>query len=291
MHILKLLADLAAVEPASFARVSGRRGVLTSLGQKGRQAVAAAVPLALGGVLTNAYAKRSSTVLDTFTLALTLEYLESEFYTRALASSMVFPGSTKSVIQAIAKHEQDHVTYLQNALKSSGVAVPDKPKFDFTGSKNGTQTPLFPTVFSDFPTFLKVAQLLEDTGVRAYKGQVENLMSDDELLEGALRIHAVEARHAAHIRGMRRALNANVRYWVSPLDEVITTTATAAVYAGEDAEKQAIITTTDITYFPATSATVVTTTPEKAVQSIKEAFDEPMTAATATSIANLFIYA
>ncbi|MCB2376064.1 ferritin-like domain-containing protein [Hymenobacter sp. BT635] len=292
MNILKLLADLAAVDSDSFERISGRRVVLASLGQNGRRAVAAAVPLALSGVLTKAYGRRSSTVLDAFSLALTLEYLESDFYTQALASGLVFPGTTKTVIQAIAKHEQDHVTFLQRTLRESSVEVPQKPKFDFTGSKNATQPALFADVFSNFSTFLKVAQLLEDTGVRAYKGQVENLMTDNDLLEAALRIHAVEARHAAHIRGMRRALGANVRYWVSPLDEDITTAPTAPVYADENAVKQAIVTTTDIILFPLDTATgVVTTTKEKAEQSIREAFDEPMTETVARRIASLFIYA
>ncbi|TGE27030.1 ferritin-like domain-containing protein [Hymenobacter metallicola] len=288
MNILKLLADLVAVDPDSYERLSGRRGALTSLGQTGRRAVAAAVPLAFGAVLTKAYGRKSSTILDAFTLALTLEYLESDFYSRALSSSLAFPGTTKAVIEQIAKHEQDHVAFLQATLRASGVEVPAKPTFDFTGSKNGTRTPLFPTVFQDFGTFLKVAQLLEDTGVRAYKGQVDALITDNDLLDAALRIHAVEARHAAHIRGMRRALGANVRPWISTKDESITTAGvTDAVYAGEEAARQLLPDL--VNYFPKATSLVVTGTREQATISLGEAFDEPMTAPTATSIAGLFL--
>ncbi|UOQ72360.1 ferritin-like domain-containing protein [Hymenobacter cellulosilyticus] len=292
MNILQLLADLAAVDPESYQRLSGRRGALTSLGQTGRRAVAAAVPLAFGTMLTKAYGRRSNTVLDAFSLALTLEYLESEFYKQALASALVFPGSSKAVFQQIYQHEQDHVALLQETLRLSGAALPDKPKFDFTGSKNGTRAALFPTVFQDFSTFLKVAQLLEDTGVRAYKGQADSLFTDNDLLEAAIRIHAVEARHAAHIRGLRRAQGANVRPWISKGEEVITVKdVTDAVYIGEDLDRQQLpAVDTKIPFFPNDTTQIVTSTADKAKLSLAEAFDEPISSTTASTIASLFIY-
>jgi hypothetical protein len=294
MNILKLLADFAAADPDSYARISGRRGVLASFGQTGRRAVAAAIPLAFGTMLTKAYGRRLTTILDTFSLALTLEYLESEFYKQALASTMIFPGNTKAVLQLIYQHELSHVAFLQQTLRASDAPVPEKPKFDFTGSKNGTQPALYPTVFQDFATFLKVAQLLEDTGVRAYKGQVGNLITENDLLEAALRIHAVEARHAAHIRGMRRQFaNANVRDWVSSADETITTpNVTDAVYAGENLLRQQLpIVSSVISFFPTDTTPIVTTTAESAKIRLGEAFDEPISDTTAAAIASLFIYA
>jgi hypothetical protein len=53
-----------------------------------------------------------------------------------------------------------------------------------------------------------VSHALEDTGVRAYKEQAGNLMAaeDKPLLEYALQIHSVEARHASVVR---RLLNTN----------------------------------------------------------------------------------
>jgi len=48
-----------------------------------------------------------------------------------------------------------------------------------------------------------VAQTLEDTGVAAYKGQAPRLTGGGELLTTALRIHSVEARHAAELRRIR----------------------------------------------------------------------------------------
>jgi Ferritin-like domain len=61
---------------------------------------------------------------------------------------------------------------------------------------------------------LGIAQLLEDTGVRAYKGRAGELLGTD-LLTVALQIHSVEARHAAKIRSMR-----GQRAWVNPSDDL-----------------------------------------------------------------------
>ena len=59
---------------------------------------------------------------------------------------------------------------------------------------------------------LGLRRAVEDTGVRAYKGQGGRLLVNgddraDVALESALRIHSVEARHAAKIRRLRRSMN------------------------------------------------------------------------------------
>ncbi len=60
---------------------------------------------------------------------------------------------------------------------------------------------------------LLATQAFEDTGVRAYKGQIPLLLdnsgnaSADMVLESACRIETVEARHASKIRRIRRQLN------------------------------------------------------------------------------------
>jgi hypothetical protein len=80
----------------------------------------------------------------------------------------------------------------------------DATRFDFTGARGAGNGP-FAKATTDLAFLLQVAQGAEDTGVRAYKGQAAALMSQPPILEAALRIHSVEARHAARIRRMRRA--------------------------------------------------------------------------------------
>ena len=67
-----------------------------------------------------------------------------------------------------------------------------KPTFDFKGSNNTKQA-----------TFEATAQLLEDTGVMAYAGQVGNIKTK-AILAAAASIHSVEARHAAWMRHIRQ---------------------------------------------------------------------------------------
>lgn len=64
--------------------------------------------------------------------ALTLEYLEDEFYRTALSSGFI-PGQFTEVFGTISRHESEHVMTLTGALGGAAVA---KPRFDFTAGGN-----------------------------------------------------------------------------------------------------------------------------------------------------------
>lgn len=114
--------------------------------------------------------------------ALTLEYLEAEFYTQAAASGSL-SGEAAQFARVVGAHERAHVAFLKKALGSAAVA---KPTFDFKGTtENQAQ-------------FQATAVVLEDTGVAAYNGQGPNLTKGT--LAAAASIVSVEARHAAWIR-------------------------------------------------------------------------------------------
>ena len=158
----------------------------------------ASAPMLLAAASTEAFGRGGALpqrVVDTLNFALTLEYLEDTFYRAALASPGTIPPYARRVFHQISKHERAHVALLQGAL--GGLAVP-KPSIDLTGKGQ------YGKVFHDFPALLALAQTFEDLGVRAYKGQAPNLMGTP-VLETALRIHSVEARHAAEIRLLRGA--------------------------------------------------------------------------------------
>ncbi len=141
--------------------------------------VAGAVPIALatgqGGL-----SKRDVEILN---FALTLEFLEAEFYAEANEKGNL-DGIARTFSQVTGQHEAEHVTALQNVL---GAKATKKPSFDFKGTTNKEST------------FLKTARTLEDTGVAAYQGQATRIQSDD-ILASAGAILAVEARHAAWVR-------------------------------------------------------------------------------------------
>ena len=145
---------------------------------------------------------------DILNFALTLEYLEDEFYRTALAQPGLIPARYQAVFQTISAHETAHVALLIQAL--AGAAIP-KPRFDYTARGK------YPGVFRNFATFAAVSNAFEDTGVAAYKGQAPALTGGGRLLTTALQIHSVEARHAAEVRRIR-----GLRPWNGPLDRPLT---------------------------------------------------------------------
>jgi rubrerythrin len=309
MNILKLLADLAEVDPEITQRLSPRRDALSRLTKLSGKAAAAAIPLAFGTMLQRAYGGPKDTIYDALRLALTLEYLESEFYGRALGvlpstspvAGGLIPSGVRADFETIYRHEQQHVDTLRSVIQASGGDVPAKPNFDFTGSKNGSQSALFADVFTNFDTFLKVAQTLEDTGVRAYKGQVANLAYDNAIIEASLRIHSMEARHASHIRTLRRGRGANVKSWVSPNDEVITVAGkTDAAYAGEESVTQIVTlassdgSTRNLSVPFNNSGSSLPIDIDKIgtaiLVKVAEAFDEPLAGPTAAAVAAQFVF-
>ncbi len=116
--------------------------------------------------------------------ALTLEYLESTFYKEAKQRAGA-SGELKSLIDLVARDEDEHVGALTETIKKLGGKPVAEPKFDFP--------------YSGTAGFLKLAQTFEDTGVSAYNGAAPQIKSK-EVLGAAGSIVQVEARHAAAIR-------------------------------------------------------------------------------------------
>ena len=254
MNLQNILHEIEQVDGEVYDRLEHvTRRHMFSLGKK---ALAAAAPIAFASALNKAYAQSGSTVTDVLNFALTLEYLEAEFYNRGLAAGGLIPGQYRDLFDQIRKHEDAHVALLKSAL---GGAAVSKPNFDFTAK--GT----FPTVFTNFQTFSALAQAFEDTGVRAYKGQAANLISNKAVLTVALQIHSVEARHAARVRMLN-----NAKGWITGMDGF-----PGAVYAGEQAAREREVNVAGLTGLPEST--------------ISEAFDEPLTKEQVLAIAMPFI--
>ncbi len=139
---------------------------------------------ALPGMAAGATIPQSD--IDILNFALTLEYLESAFYSEAVRNGKL-KGETLRFAKVVANHETTHVKFLRGVLGAKAVT---EPKFDFKGTT------------ADQSKFEATAQVLEDTGVHAYLGQVPNIKAAPVLM-GAGRILPVEARHAAWIRDIR----------------------------------------------------------------------------------------
>ena len=225
---------LDTIDPELMERLAARKAEIDR-GSPARSGVVAmlalgSVPIALAALSKDLYAQGISTAIkNVLDFALALEIFENEFYKAVLgtsastaqnaafasvrASAALVAGAASTLGQ-IQKHEAAHVATLQS-LGATNVFGLDATTFDFTGNRSPNGGGPFASATSSLPFLLEVAQGAEDTGVRAYKGQAGNLISNSAVLEGALRIHSVEARHAARIRRMRRAAAgapATVRY-------------------------------------------------------------------------------
>ena len=147
-----------------------------------------------GGVLFNGLVSPAEAAISTHkrskkndikiaNYALTLEYLEAEFYKQAVASGAITQPEVRTFATTVAAHEATHV----KTLKGSWARRRSRSRSSTSATPSRTRTS------SDD------AQVLEDTGVAAYAGQGPNLLQRP-LVMAALSIHSVEARHAAWIR-------------------------------------------------------------------------------------------
>lgn len=268
MNFKHILSEIEKVDPEVYDRLDTRRASLRSFSGIGKKIALTALPLALGGMFKKAYGQTSGgtvlkDVVAILNFALTLEFLESEFYKAAVGTSGLISATEMASFTTIRDHEIAHVADLQTTITSLGGTPTSKPAFDFTAKG------AFPDVLSNFDTFLAVSQTFEDTGVRAYKGQANNpaLMANNDVLDAALQIHSVEARHASHVRYVRRIRNndATIKSWIT--GNTPTISAVSNSYAGEDNTVQGGVT---ITTLPGASGTV-------SASAATEAFDEPLT--------------
>ncbi len=244
MNLQNILHEIEQVDTDVIERLDhmSRRHMFSGLLKKAVVAGSAAAPVALGTLLNKAYGDHLTVAYDVLNFALTLEYLEAEYYNVALATPGFLNGEARTTIMQITKHENAHVALLRTALGSNAVA---KPKFDLTYGG------LYPDTFSNYRTFLTQAAGFEDVGVRAYKGQAPRLMPTPDFLTIALQIHSVEALHAAKVRYL-----AGQKGW-------ITLSPPGLPYAEEDKVSQG-------------GVNLVTATGYSA-ERVSEAFDEPLT--------------
>jgi hypothetical protein len=168
--------ELGAVEVHGMNRASFiMRGAITAGAVYGATAV--------GPYVSNALAVGGSGDIDILNFALTLEYLEADFY-QAKGQTVGLSGTAKALARSFGHEEAEHVGALTKAIRGAGGTPAKKPTF------------VFPV--TDEKSFLKLAYTLENIGVGAYNGAGPSL-TNKAYLAAAGSIVQVEARHAAAI--------------------------------------------------------------------------------------------
>jgi rubrerythrin len=134
---------------------------------------------------TRVWAAASQGDLEVLNFALTLEYLEAEFYKQGNAAGILADTREKDLFALIEQDEQAHVQAISDTITKLGGTPVARPTIKYP---NGT--------FANRATFVKTSKTFEEVGVGAYLGQAGNLV-DKNVLVAAAAIFGVEARHAA----------------------------------------------------------------------------------------------
>ncbi len=133
--------------------------------------------------VSSALAASDSGDAEILNFALTLEYLESAFYNEK-GRQVGLSGAAKSYAKLFGEQEAEHVAALMKTITQLGAKPVAKPTFVFPVTNQSS--------------FLKLASVLENTGVGAYNGAGPSI-KDKEVLAAAGSIVQVEARHAAAV--------------------------------------------------------------------------------------------
>jgi rubrerythrin len=172
----KFLKGIGTAGAASFGAF-----VLAACGSSSKEKTTAAAATTTTTTSTSSSAAMSSD-LTIVNYALTLEYLESQFYSKVAAASL-FNGKTLSLLKTFGAEEAEHVAALKAVAEKLGTPA-EEPTGKFP-LENATQV-------------AKLAYTVENLGASAYLGQAPKIQSA-EVLAAALSIHTVEARHAASL--------------------------------------------------------------------------------------------
>jgi hypothetical protein len=179
--------DQVTEQPATIAtairrRVFMRQAVLLSGGLAAVQALA---PHA-----ASAQDARLAQDISVLNYALTLERLEADFYVTGLQRFTAADFSGFGVVNLferlrdIRDHEVAHVQTLTGVVRDIGGKPVEDGSFQFP--------------YTDARSFLRVAQVLENTGVSAYDGAIA-LLRTPQLQTAGATIATIEARHAAFL--------------------------------------------------------------------------------------------
>ena len=318
------LPILDSIDPGITERLMSRRQAIAK-GATVSSTVAvglamASVPVGLAALARDAFAQGAALPADIKTVldfALALEIFEAEFYSAVLGRSTStaqnnafaavraqVSGAALNTLDQIQKHEVAHVAFLKATGATSTLTASD---FDFTGGR-GSGTGPFAAATTDLAFLLTVAQGAEDTRDRAYKGQVGNHIRNNDathntVLEAALRIHSVEARHAARNRRIRRLaagapaqvrLSGTIRGGGAAAAGATGTPSAAvvaafeAIYGGATPESNV----SHVVYNGTAAATINASTLtgiQGGAEAVQEAFDEPLTPAEVVAIVQPFI--
>lgn len=173
-------------EASAFAQSRTRKDFFKSLAVAGFGAAAGAAALT-----PRAFAQYGTDGGDVgiANFALTLEFLEAEYYAIALETGLL-SGEALAVVENLASHEQQHVEAIIGLLNDAGATPVAKPQFTFPDS-----------AFASQAAILEAAATFEPVGVGAYLGAGPMIQSP-EILAAAGSIEVIEGEHVVAVNDL-----------------------------------------------------------------------------------------
>ncbi|MCW3121440.1 MAG: Dessication-associated protein [Flavipsychrobacter sp.] len=229
-------------------KINGRRELLTGFGSK---VMVAALPFAVGSLFQKASAKTTApdTVPQALNFILEMEYFAYNYYHTGNNTGGLIPAANQAGFLTIENQKKAHINYLNTVITAMGVA-PFTPKnydasaanplYIVSGAYDFTAAGKY-LVFSDYPTFIMMCEVFEDTFIRGYKGEIPAVLGDKGTLELMMRMQSSVGRHASHARYVRRLLGytsapEHPSPWIT--DNIPPDVRLQAYYDGEDAVGQ-----------------------------------------------------
>lgn len=171
-------------EASALTQSRTRKDFFKSLAVAGLGAAAGA------SVLTSrASAQGAGGDVEIANFALTLEYLEAEYYTLAVNTGLL-SGEALAVVTNLRDHENAHVEAIIGLLNEAGATPVAKPQFTFPDS-----------AFASQAAILETAATLEPVGVGAYLGAGPMIQSP-EILAAAGSISVIEGEHVVAVNDL-----------------------------------------------------------------------------------------
>ncbi len=172
-----------------FLKLSGARMAALALNSAGAANNVMAAETFLPAVVQQQTINLGTGDIGIMNYAYLLEQLEADFYTRVVAN--IYAGVTaeeRQILTDLRDHEIIHREFFKAALGANAIPM---LTFDFSLIN-----------FNSRDSVLTNSQIMEDTGVSAYNGVGQAIVSPD-VLALAGKIVSVEGRHAAAIRDLR----------------------------------------------------------------------------------------
>ena len=106
MNLQNIISEIEKVDPEVYERFDTRRKVMKDFANLSGKIALAAVPLALSSMFNKAYGQTPGNVNSILNFALTLEYLEAEFYTN-IVNAPTFATIPAAAQAALVKIKDD----------------------------------------------------------------------------------------------------------------------------------------------------------------------------------------